>query len=382
MWTVVFQALPVIAWGVAVLVAVKPLKLGRMVSLLLAALLAAAFGKFAFFALIGGNGFNPDLPQGVIWSCGWAYATAMLLTFFAFVAAVGDGVLWLVRHPVAVRTKRVRTAILALLAAAVSFWGMYEGVCIPSVKRVEIAWRELPPVFDGYRIVHLSDLHCSTAARRARFARIVARVNALNADLIAITGDFVDGTVAERGDDLQPLADLRAKDGVVGCTGNHEAYWEWHRWRVAFREWGITFPEETRVHIIRKGKDALAVGGLVDPAFRGWGMNVRSGSDAAAAFLGAPADAFRILLFHRPLTAAIGAEAADVRLQLSGHTHGGAMPGVSLLVARSNEGRTRGLYQFAEGRFLYLSPGTGQWAGFPLRLFNPAEITEIILRRR
>ena len=57
------------------------------------------------------------------------------------------------------------------------------------------------------------------------------------------------------------------------------------------------------------------------------------------------------------------------------------MPGVSYLVARSNEGRTRGLYQFAPGRFLYLSPGTGQWAGFPLRLFNPAEITEIVLRR-
>ena len=111
-------------------------------------------------------------------------------------------------------------------------------------------------------------------------------------------------------------------------------------------------------------------------------MDVQIDNGAGTAFLGAPADAFRILLFHRPLTAVIGAEAADVRLQLSGHTHGGAMPGVSLLVARSNEGRTRGLYQFAEGRFLYLSPGTGQWAGFPLRLFNPAEITEIILRRR
>ena len=381
-WAVVFQAVPVVAWGVAVLVAVAPLKLGRLASLLLAAALAAAFGKFAFFALIGGNGFNPDLPQGVIWSCGWAYATAMLLTFFAFAAAVGDGVLWLVRHPVAVRTKRVRTATLALLAAAVSFWGMYEGVCIPSVKRVEIAWRELPPAFDGYRIVHLSDLHCSTAARRARFARIVARVNVLDADLVAITGDFVDGMVAERGEDLQPLADLRAKDGVVGCTGNHEAYWEWPRWRAAFREWGITFPEETGVRVIRRGGESLAVGGLVDPAFRGWGMDVQIDNGAGTAFLGAPADAFRILLFHRPLTAAIGAEAADVRLQLSGHTHGGAMPGVSLLVARSNEGRTRGLYQFAEGRFLYLSPGTGQWAGFPLRLFNPAEITEIVLRRQ
>ena len=382
MWGLVFQTIPVIAWCVSVLVVVAPLKLRRQVSLFAALALAAAFSKFAFYAIFGGDGFNPDLPQGVMWFCGWAYATAMMLTLFAFVAVVGDGVLRLLRHPVTMRTKRIRTALLTLFAAALSFWGVYEGVCIPTVKRVEISYRDLPPAFDGYRIVHLSDLHCSTAARRARFARIVARVNALDADLVAITGDFVDGTVAERGEDLRPLADLRAKDGVVGCTGNHEAYWEWPRWRATFQEWGITFPEEARVRVIRRGGDSLAVGGLVDPAFRGWGMDVQIDSGAGTAFLGAPADAFRILLFHRPLTAAIGAEAADVRLQLSGHTHGGAMPGVSYLVARSNEGRTRGLYEFADGRFLHLSPGTGQWAGFPLRLFNPAEITEIVLRRQ
>ena len=266
-------------------------------------------------------------------------------------------------------------------AAAGSFWGMYEGVRIPSVKRVEIAWRELPPEFDGYRIVHMSDLHGSTAARRGRFERIVERVNGLDADLIAITGDFVDGRVANRGEDMAPLAGLRAKDGVMGCTGNHEAYWEWGAWLSAFRRWGIEFPEETGVRLIRRGDAALAVGGLVDPAFMGWGIDFRIDQKARSAFAGVPVDAFRILLFHRPLTAAIDAEDADVRLQLSGHTHGGAMPGVDLLVARSNEGRTRGLYQFAPGRFLYLSPGTGQWAGFPLRLFNPAEITEIVLRR-
>ena len=71
-----------------------------------------------------------------------------------------------------------------------------------------------------------------------------------------------------------------------------------------------------------------------------------------------------------------------MRLQLSGHTHGGAFPVIHWLVARANEGHVRGLYAFAPGRYLYNSPGTGQWAGFPIRLFNPAEITEITLRRR
>jgi hypothetical protein len=91
-------------------------------------------------------------------------------------------------------------------------------------------------------------------------------------------------------------------------------------------------------------------------------------------------DAFRILLFHRPYTSSIGSEKADVKLQLSGHTHGGAMPVLRTLVERRNEGHSRGLYEFAPGRFLHVSPGTGQWAGFPLRLFTPAEITELVLR--
>ena len=387
MWWLVFQALPVIAWGVAVLYAVRPLKLTRLASLLLSLVLAVAFGKFAVFALVGGNAFNPDLPQGVVWFCGWAYASAMMLTGLSTVAALADWALRIARRPMSAHVKRIRTAALAVFAAAISLWGMYEGIRVPSVKRVEIAYGDLPPAFDGYRIVHLSDLHCSTAARRWRIERIVERVNALDADLIAITGDFVDGTPGERGDDLEPLADLKAKDGVWGCTGNHEAYWNWYGWADLFRRWDVRILSESTFYpksVIRRGNASIALGGLDDQAFRrgdAWdGMPLPMASLAFSPVNNVPPDAFRILLYHRPLTAAIGAEAAGVRLQLSGHTHGGAMPGVSWLVARFNEGHVRGLYEFAPGRFLHVSPGTGQWAGFPLRLFNPAEITEIVLR--
>ena len=380
-----FQLMPVAAWCVAVLVAVRPLKLGRLPSLLAALVLAVAFGKFAFFAIVGGNAFNPDLCQGVVWSVGWAYGAAMIFTGLAFVAAVADGAMRLCRRPVGVRTKRWHTVALAVFAAAVSLWGMYEGVRIPHVRRVEIAYRDLPPEFDGYRIVHLSDLHCSSAARRLRFERIVERVNALDADLIAITGDFVDGTPAERMNDLEPLADLRAKDGVFGCTGNHEAYWNWYGWADLFMQWNVRILSEITFcdgSVIRRGGASIALGGLHDQAFRRSNMWKGLAPFALSAFRNVPPDAFRILLCHRPFTEAIGSETADVRLQLSGHTHGGAMPGVSRLVARANEGHTRGLYEFAPGRFLHVSPGTGQWAGFPLRLFNPAEITEIVLRRK
>ena len=378
MWKFVFQVIPALAWCIALAFGVWPLKLRRRTFGAIAAVLAACFGKFAFFALAGGDAFVPDLPTGVIWTYGGFYGAAMFFAAFSFGARVLDFPLALFGRPVAVRTMRVRAVALAALAVVTAGWGMYEGVRIPDVKRVEIAWTDLPPSFDGYRIVLLSDLHCSTAARRKRIEKIVARVNALDADLVAITGDFVDGRVKDRVRDMEPLADLRTKDGVVGCTGNHEAYWEWDAWHEMFHRWKVDILEEGHSRVIRRGKDALALGGLTDPAFLG--LYAPSGT-AADAFAGTPASAFRILLFHRPVTAAIDAAAADVRLQLSGHTHGGAFPVIHWLVARANEGHVRGLYMFAPGRFLYNSPGSGQWAGFPIRLLNPTEITEIMLMR-
>lgn len=379
MWKFIFQVVPVLAWCVATLAGVLPLKLGWRRTLPIAAALAACFGKFAFFALAGDDAFVPNLPPVAIWTYGGVYGAAMFFAALAFAACAIDIALAMIGRPVSVRTKRVRAAVLAGLAVATSAWGMYEGVRMPGVVRVEIAWNELPPAFDGYRIVHMSDLHCSTAARRARMEKIVARVNELDADLVAITGDFVDGRAADRGIDLEPLANLKAKDGVVGCTGNHEAYWEWREWREMFRAWNVEMLSEGRPRVIWRGGDSLAVGGLTDPAF--WGSRMPP-CPARDAFAGVPGTAFRILLFHRPFTSEIGSADADVRLQLSGHTHGGAFPVIHWLVARANEGHTRGLYEFSPGRYLYNSPGTGQWAGFPIRLFNPTEITEITLRRR
>ena len=386
LWTVVFNCIPVLAWAVAVCSALLPMKLGRLPTLLLSLVLGAAFCKFGFFAIVGGDSFNPQLPQQVVLAYGVAYGAAMLLAFFSCIAVCVEFALSIAGRAPGVRARRIRTAVLAVFSAALAAWGVYEGIRVPPVKRVEIAFESLPACFDGYRIVHLSDLHCSPAARKARFERIVDRVNTLDADMIAITGDFVDGTVAERGGDMAPLGRLRARDAVLGCTGNHEAYWEWDRWLPVFRRFGIVFPEETGAVAVHRESGALAVGAVPDPAISASATGDASVWPAGGidgCFDGTPPDAFRILLFHRPLadSAGVGPGCSGVRLQLSGHTHGGAMPLVRWLVARANEGRVRGLYEFAPGRFIHVSPGTGQWAGFPLRILNPAEITLIVLRK-
>ncbi len=391
MWKLIFQIVPIAAWVVAFIVVVRPLKLSRRGTFVASVLFAVAFGKFAFFATVGGDAFTPNLPALVIWGYGWIYAAAMMLAAVAFPFTVFYYLLGLAKIRFSVRTTRGVFVVFAICTAALSAWGIYEGVRTPDVNRIEIEYDDLPQSFDGYRIVHLSDLHCSTSARRPRFERIVERVNALDADLIAITGDFVDGLVCERIDDMEPLAHLHARDGVWGCTGNHECYWEWGAWSDALMRLGLRVFSGYNCfagNVITRGDAALAIGGLGDPRF--FFGDFESDERAIAewttrvkhAFDGTPKGAFRILLFHRPCTERIGAEAADVKLQLSGHTHGGAMPGVKWLVARYNEGHVRGLYEFAKGRYLHVSPGTGQWAGFPLRLFNPTEITEITLRRK
>ena len=247
---------------------------------------------------------------------------------------------------------------------------MYDGVRLPDVVEVGLEFPDLPPAFDGYRIAHLSDLHISAAARADRTAGVVRLVNECKPDLIAITGDFVDGTVDRRSVDVAPLADLRAPDGVVGCTGNHEYYSGWAAWRDVFRGYGVRVLENARL-LVRRGDQTLAILGENDPVSHDSDIQIAAGM--------VPHWAFRILLAHRPTRLAEHA-AYGVRLQLSGHTHGGAALGLDRFVARANEGHVRGVYR-EHGLTLYVNSGTGQWAGFPTRLGVAPEITLTTLRK-
>jgi len=348
-----------IEW-VLLIVLVKPRRVVRR-GLFLIGLAAAS--KFVGFSYWGGNAFNPDLPLWVLMTWGWFESILWCGLPAGFAVLVLAG---LVRP-----FRRFVLPATLLLSALLATYGMWEGARIPPVIEREVAFADLPSAFDGYRIVHVSDLHCSSAARREKIAGIVARINACRPDLVAITGDFVDGTPRERADDLAPLADLRAADGVVACAGNHEKYWKIAQWEPHFRQWRVGLLRNAWRRIDRGGQ-TLVVGGLDD---------ISLGARPKQVFKDAPEGTFRILLFHRPVWCAANAHGLGVRLQLSGHTHGGAMPIIDRFVARKNEGHLRGLYH--EGSLkLHLSPGTGQWAGFPLRLFNPPEITSLTLRRR
>lgn len=360
--------------AVAYRTVVRVLRLGRAWRRVLGIALLLCSLKFTWFGLFGGNIFLPELPVGVIYALSVCYDFVLVLTVLGVVWAVVRFVISRFRAASAnvpdPARRRMVAGALACVAAGTGAKAVHNGFCLPDVVEVTLEFPDLPPAFDGYRVAHLSDLHVSAAARAERTAGVVRLVNAQSPDLIAITGDLVDGTASRRFDDVSPLAKLRAADGVVGCTGNHEYFSGWGAWRVIFRSLGIRMLENERI-VVRRGEESLAIIGINDPVSHD--SDIRTASDMV------PDGAFRILLAHRPTHLAEHA-ACGVRLQLSGHTHGGAVIGLDRLVARANEGHVRGLYS-EHGVALYVNSGTGQWAGFPSRLGVSPEITIITLRR-
>jgi predicted MPP superfamily phosphohydrolase len=258
------------------------------------------------------------------------------------------------------------TACTALTAAS----GLFQAFSGPKIVRVDIPIKNLPPAFDGYKIVQVSDLHVGPLITAPYVRKVAQRALALNADMAAFTGDMVDGSVAHLKDDLAPLLALRPKDGVFFIPGNHEYYWnagDWvNYWRGAGAE---VLLDENR--LIRRGEAVLAVAGVTDYMTRRSG-----GCDVARAAEGIPPGTVKILLAHQPASYA-DAEKAGFDLQLSGHTHGGQFIPWSLMIGLFHR-YARGLHRHGK-TWIYVSCGTGFW-GPPLRAGAPSEITLLTLK--
>ncbi len=238
-----------------------------------------------------------------------------------------------------------------------------------AVRRVEVPIPDLPEGLQGLRIVQISDLHLGPLARWAQVEHIVAASNALRPDLVAVTGDLVDGEGAGVRAKAVRLGALQATHGVFFVTGNHEYYSGVGRWLQLLRGLGWRVLDNDHALLEHRGA-LLAVAGMPDPTDR-------VGPDLARALGGIPAGATRVLLFHRP-TGTAAAERAGVHLQLSGHTHAGQYFPWSLAV-QALYAHPRGLGR--EGRmWIYTSFGTGFW-GPPNRFLVPPELTLLTLRR-
>lgn len=376
MFKAIFICVPLVAFVLVMFGFVFPtcraLQLRSRTTVVWSVVIFLACLKFLFFRLLGGDEFNPDLPLAVIWAWNWMYSGAMILLVLSIPLAL---VSWKARVP-----GWVRIALVPALAWGLAARGVWNGVKIPDVREVEVECPALPAALDGYRILQLADVHVSASAPRWRTAALVEKANAAGADLVVCTGDIVDGNPELRRADVEPLKDLKARDGVWFCTGNHEFYNDWNAWRALYDFWGICFLRNECVF----PHEGLALGGVDEDSVVWYSGGMSETPDVAKAFAAATNGEFRVLLQHRPGDARENAS-GGVGFQLSGHTHGGIMPGLSLLVSWHNNGFVRGLYRVLDdgngsGR-LYVSPGCGQWAGFPIRFFDDSEISVITLRR-
>ena len=257
---------------------------------------------------------------------------------------------------------------VAIAAALVTLWGFANARRVARVVRVDVPIAGLPAPLDGFTIAQVSDIHVGPTIKRPYVEAIVDSVNRLDVDLVAVTGDLVDGSVRDLAEHVAPLAGLRAKEGVFFVTGNHEYYSGAAAWVHELRRLGLTVLMNEHV-LVRRGDARLVVAGVTD--FSAAHFDRAEASDPAAALAGSPAGALRLLLAHQPRSAA-AAEVAGFHLQLSGHTHGGQFLPWNFLV-RLQQPFTAGLHRW-RAMWVYTSRGTGYW-GPPKRFGAPSEIT-------
>lgn len=269
--------------------------------------------------------------------------------------------------------RRAKNALENLLEAAVAPFGSWKRTRLV-VERVEIALEDLAPTFAGYRIAFLTDLHNSRIVPRWWLERAVAAANRLEADLIALGGDFVDDDEAYAPSLAEILRPLRSRDGVVGVLGNHDHYVDAAAVRAAIRAGGVRELHNEPL-LLSRDQAQLAVAGVGDLE--------RDAIDFTTVLAAVPDGVPRIVLSHDPDVFAYWPAELRLDLMLAGHTHGGQayLPGIGPPFVPSQFGfrYLKGLIR--EGRRqLYVSRGVGA-GGLPIRWRCPPELTLIELRR-
>jgi predicted MPP superfamily phosphohydrolase len=262
-------------------------------------------------------------------------------------------------------------ATLVMLGSFLSLAvGMLVALRGPKVRRVDVGIEGLDEKLDGLRIVQITDLHIGSTIRAAYVRRVVRMANELAPDLVALTGDMVDGSVARLASHAAPLAGLGPPGRVFFVPGNHEYYSGAEPWIAHFRSLGFQVLLNQHAAVSIRGA-RIVVGGVTDPAA---GRHNAPRPDLAAGR--DEGKAFRLLLAHNPKLAPL-AEAAGFDLQLSGHTHAGQFFPWTLAVHLVHAPFVAGLSRIGR-TWVYVSAGTGTW-GPPVRFGTEPELTLIRL---
>jgi len=259
-----------------------------------------------------------------------------------------------------------------LTATGITAYGARTALSAPRLDRVQITLAKLPRSMDGFRIATVSDIHLGPLAGRAHTERVVAAINRTQADIVAVVGDLVDGSVSELGAAAAPLRGIQSRHGAFFVTGNHEYYSGAEEWLAEVERLGIRTLRNQRQLITASG-GAIDIAGVNDLAGEGTSTG---GPDIAGTLRDRDPGIPVVLLAHQPIQVHDAAE-QRVDLQLSGHTHGGQMVPFNLLV-RLEQPVVNGYARFGDTQ-LYVTNGAGFW-GPPVRVGAPPQVTLVELR--
>jgi predicted MPP superfamily phosphohydrolase len=297
------------------------------------------------------------------------FSSLLVFTFLRDLVLLGAT--WFVSpEHFAALTRDSAEAVLGIALFA-SVLGFFNARSRARVVRVDVPLENLPAALHGFTIAQISDIHVSSTIKRRYIDAIVDAVNHLEADMIAVTGDLVDGSVANLSPHTEPLGRLSARHGAYFVTGNHEYYSGADAWTAEVTRLGLRVLSNEHVVLQHNGAE-LVVAGVTD--YGAHQFNPAQRSDPHAARAGAP-DTTSILLAHQPRSATVAAE-AGFDLQISGHTHGGQFWPWNHFV-RFQQPFTAGLHKLNQ-LTIYISRGTGYW-GPPKRFGAPSEITYLRL---
>ena len=325
---------------------ILPLKFSNLTKIILALLLVSGLAKTLMYyrTPTGFDIYEFPYPITVIISTAYNFLIVAL-----FMVIIKD-IIWILWKIFAKNPFPSSYASLFVLSIALcsTLYGTYQGIKVPDVNVHEVQIKNLGKDFDGMKIAMLVDIHADNLTGKEFVQAVVERTNSLKPDLILIPGDFVDGQVDSRSADIAPLKNLNAPLGVYGSSGNHEYYFDFEGWMNEFKNLGVKILENEHV-ILTSGDSKLIIAGLPDPTGGRMGLTKR---DISLTLKNAPENMPVILMDHQPSFAAENAK-FNVALQVSGHTHGGQIPGIYSLVKKFNNGFVRGWYEI-ENMKLYV----------------------------
>ncbi|KAL3858815.1 hypothetical protein ACJMK2_009068 [Sinanodonta woodiana] len=273
---------------------------------------------------------------------------------------------------------RIIGFIVVGYALFITLVGFYNANQPPTIRKVSVPIYQLPKSLHGLTITNIPDIHLGPTVGKHKLERIIHMVNYLQSDIVAISGDLVDGQVDQLDEAVEPIRWISAKYGVYFVTGNHEYYsMDIENWIPKLKSLGVEVLHNSNTNIPKNSKEQICLAGVDDPTADNF-RYANHGMQLSKALESCDKNRPVILLAHQPKVGKIALESHHrVDLVLAGHTHGGQMFPVTIGAYLFNP-YYAGLYRHGNHNHIYVSTGAAYW-GFPIRFGTTSEITQITL---